>query len=122
MSVTGRAGFSPWVASDRRVGADERRRSLHAYRYAAARRARPHLGPRSRLDQPAAPPLLETARVVDTALRTVHLLAAIVWAGGTIALVFVAVPPVQRLEGDVRGRLLREFGQRWRPIGWSAQK
>jgi putative copper resistance protein D len=57
---------------------------------------------------------------VDTALRIVHLLAAIVWAGGTIALVFVAIPPVQRLEGDARGRLLREFGRRWRPIGWSA--
>jgi len=56
---------------------------------------------------------------LDTALRIVHLLAAIVWAGGTVALVFVAIPPVQRLEGDVRGRLLREFGQRWRPLGWS---
>ncbi len=57
---------------------------------------------------------------MDLALRTVHLLAAIVWAGGTVALVFVAVPPVQRLEGETRARLLREFGRRWRPIGWSA--
>jgi uncharacterized membrane protein len=57
---------------------------------------------------------------VDTALRIVHLLAAIVWTGGTIALVFVAVPPVQRLEGEARARVLREFGRRWRPIGWSA--
>jgi putative copper export protein len=57
---------------------------------------------------------------MDAALRIVHLLAAIVWAGGTISLVFVAVPPVQRLEGELRGRLLREFGRRWRPIGWSA--
>jgi len=57
---------------------------------------------------------------VDLALRTVHLLAAAVWVGGTVALVFVAVPPVQRLEGEERGRLLREFGRRWRPIGWSA--
>jgi putative copper resistance protein D len=57
---------------------------------------------------------------VDTTLRVVHLLAALVWAGGTIALVFVAVPPVQRLEGPVRAQLLREFGRRWRPIGWSA--
>jgi putative copper export protein len=57
---------------------------------------------------------------VDTALRAVHLLAATVWVGGTIALVFVAVPPVQRLEGADRGRLLREFGRRWRPIGWSS--
>src|SRR5205085_11196986 len=28
--------------------------------------------------------------------------------------------PVQRLEGEVRGQLLRELGRRWRPIGWSA--
>jgi putative copper resistance protein D len=57
---------------------------------------------------------------MDLALRTVHLLAAIVWAGGTVALVFVAVPPVQRLQGPERAALLREFGRRWRPIGWSA--
>jgi copper resistance protein D len=57
---------------------------------------------------------------VDLVLRTVHLLAAIVWVGGTVALVFVAIPPVQRLEGAARGQLLREFGRRWRPIGWSA--
>jgi uncharacterized membrane protein len=57
---------------------------------------------------------------VTTALVIVHLLAAIVWVGGTIALVFVAVPPVQRLEGEERGLLLRELGRRWRPIGWSA--
>jgi len=57
---------------------------------------------------------------VDLFLRTVHLLAAIVWVGGTVALVFVAVPPVQRLEGETRARILREFGHRWRPIGWSA--
>ena len=57
---------------------------------------------------------------MDTALRIVHLLAAIVWAGGTVVLVFVAVPPVQRLEGEARARVLREFGRRWRPIGWSA--
>jgi putative copper resistance protein D len=57
---------------------------------------------------------------MDLALRIVHLLAAIVWAGGTVALVFVAVPPVQRLQGPERAALLREFGRRWRPIGWSA--
>ncbi|HZS24152.1 MAG TPA: hypothetical protein VFA30_04105 [Gaiellaceae bacterium] len=57
---------------------------------------------------------------MDDVLRIVHLLAAAVWVGGTVALVFVAVPPVQRLEGDVRAQLLRELGRRWRPIGWSA--
>jgi putative copper export protein len=57
---------------------------------------------------------------MDLALRIVHLLSAAVWLGGTIALVFAAVPPLQRLEGPERGRLLRELGERWRPIGWSS--
>ncbi len=57
---------------------------------------------------------------MEAALRVVHLLAAAIWVGGTVALVFVAVPPVQRLEGELRGRLLRELGRRWRPLGWSA--
>jgi uncharacterized membrane protein len=57
---------------------------------------------------------------VEATLRVVHLLAAIVWVGGTIALVFVAVPPAQRLEGEARAQLLRAFGRRWRPIGWSS--
>jgi putative copper export protein len=57
---------------------------------------------------------------VNAALRVVHLLAALVWVGGTVALVFVAVPPVQRLQGEERARVLREFGRRWRPIGWGA--
>jgi uncharacterized membrane protein len=43
-----------------------------------------------------------------------------VWVGGTVALVIVAVPPVQRLEGEARAKTLRAFGRRWRPIGWSA--
>jgi putative copper export protein len=72
-----------------------------------------------RVRKPAAHALVETA-LVDLALRIVHLLAAIVWAGGTVALVFVAVPPVQRLQGPERAALLREFGRRWRPIGWSS--
>jgi uncharacterized membrane protein len=57
---------------------------------------------------------------VDLTLRILHLLGAIIWTGGTIALVFVAVPPVQRLQGPERAALLRELGRRWRPIGWSA--
>ena len=57
---------------------------------------------------------------MEEALRIVHVLAAAIWVGGTVALVFVAVPPAQRLEGEMRGRLLHEYGRRWRPIGWSA--
>ena len=57
---------------------------------------------------------------MELALRIVHVLAAAVWVGGTVALVFVAVPPAQRLEGELRARQLRELGRRWRPLGWSA--
>ena len=57
---------------------------------------------------------------MELVLRIVHLLAAIVWVGGTVALVFVSVPPAQRLEGPQRAAMLRELGRRWRPIGWSA--
>jgi copper resistance protein D len=57
---------------------------------------------------------------VQEALLALHVLAASVWVGGTVALVFVAVPPVQRLQGEERALLLRDFGRRWRPIGWSA--
>jgi uncharacterized membrane protein len=57
---------------------------------------------------------------VELALRIVHLLAATIWVGGTVALVFVAVPPAQRLAGELRARQLRELGRRWRPLGWSA--
>ena len=57
---------------------------------------------------------------MEPVLRIVHLLAATVWVGGTIALVFVSVPPAQRLEGPQRAAMLRELGRRWRPVGWSA--
>jgi putative copper export protein len=57
---------------------------------------------------------------VELALRIAHLLAATVWVGGTLALVFAAVPAAQRLEGEARARTLRELGRRLRPIGWSA--
>ena len=55
-----------------------------------------------------------------TALRTVHLLAAAVWFGGTVALVFIGVPAIRTLEGEPRALALRKLGRRWRPIGWSA--
>lgn len=57
---------------------------------------------------------------MELTLRIVHLLAATVWVGGTVALVFVSVPSAQRLEGEARARTLRELGRRWRTIGWSA--
>ena len=57
---------------------------------------------------------------MEATLRIVHLLAAIVWVGGTVALVFVSVPPAQRLPGEQRAAMLRALGHRWRPLGWSA--
>ena len=57
---------------------------------------------------------------MDAVLLVVHLLAAAVWVGGTVALVFVGVPVVARLEGEVRSRSMRELGRRWRPIGYGA--
>jgi uncharacterized membrane protein len=50
----------------------------------------------------------------------IHLLAAMVWVGGSIALVFVGVPAVRVLEGESRGRAMRELGLRWRPLGYGS--
>jgi uncharacterized membrane protein len=57
---------------------------------------------------------------VESVLVAVHLLAAAVWVGGTVALVFVGVPVVARLEGEARSRSMRLLGKRWRPIGYGA--
>ena len=53
-------------------------------------------------------------------LVAVHLLAAAVWVGGSTALIFVGVPAVRTLEGEERGRAMRELGLRWRPLGYGA--
>lgn len=57
---------------------------------------------------------------MESVLVAVHLLAAAVWVGGTVALVFVAVPVVARLEGDARARSMRLLGRRWRPLGYGS--
>jgi len=57
---------------------------------------------------------------VEAVLVTIHLLAAAVWVGGTIALVFVGVPVLAKLEGDARATALGELGRRWRPLGYGA--
>ncbi|HEY8645172.1 MAG TPA: hypothetical protein VIL77_04755 [Gaiellaceae bacterium] len=53
-------------------------------------------------------------------LVAVHLLAAAVWVGGSTALIFVGVPAIRTLEGDPRGRAMKELGLRWRPLGYGA--
>ena len=50
----------------------------------------------------------------------IHLLAACVWVGGSVALVFAGVPAIRVLEGEPRGRAMRELGLRWRPLGYGA--
>lgn len=57
---------------------------------------------------------------METVLVVVHLLAAAVWVGGTVALIFVGVPVVRTLEGETRARTMKLLGQRWRPIGYGA--
>src|SRR5215213_11949653 len=43
-----------------------------------------------------------------------------VWVGGSVALVFAGVPAIRVLEGEPRGRAMRELGLRWRPLGYGA--
>jgi uncharacterized membrane protein len=50
----------------------------------------------------------------------VHLLAAAVWMGGSVALVFAGVPAIRVLEGDPRGMAMKELGLRWRPLGYGS--
>ena len=50
----------------------------------------------------------------------VHLLAAMVWVGGSVALVFAGVPAIRTLDGEPRGRAMRALGLRWRPLGYGA--
>jgi uncharacterized membrane protein len=57
---------------------------------------------------------------VYTTLVAVHVLAAAVWVGGTVALVFTAVPTLRTLPAVERADTVRMLGRRWKPIGWAA--
>jgi copper resistance protein D len=57
---------------------------------------------------------------LEVVLVAVHVLAATVWVGGTVALTFIAVPAIRGLTGEARQTAMRTLGRRWRPIGWSA--
>jgi len=50
----------------------------------------------------------------------IHLLAAAIWMGGSVALVVAGVPAIRILEGEPRGRAMKELGLRWRPLGYGA--
>ena len=55
-----------------------------------------------------------------TALVCFHLFAAAIWVGGTVALVFTAIPILRRLPDVQRADSVRQLGRRWKPIGWGA--
>jgi uncharacterized membrane protein len=57
---------------------------------------------------------------VENVLVIVHLLAACVWVGGSIALVVAGVPAIRTLEGEPRGKAMKELGLRWRPLGYGS--
>ncbi len=59
-------------------------------------------------------------RAVEEVIVIVHLLAAAVWFGGSVALVFAGVPAIRMLEGEPRGRAMKELGLRWRPLGYGS--
>ena len=66
---------------------------------------------------------MQAARVphwLQIVFVSIHVLAAAVWVGGTVALTFIAVPAIRRLAGEQRREAMRTLGERWRPIGWSA--
>jgi uncharacterized membrane protein len=54
------------------------------------------------------------------AVVIVHLLAACIWVGGSVALIVAGVPSIRILEGEPRGRAMREIGRRWRLLGYPA--
>jgi uncharacterized membrane protein len=55
-----------------------------------------------------------------TTLVAFHLLAAAVWIGGTVALVFVGIPVLRTLTPEQRAEKVKLLGRRWRPIGWGS--
>ena len=57
---------------------------------------------------------------MEGVLVAIHLLAAAVWVGGSTALIFVGVPAIRTLDGEPRGRAMRELGVRWRPLGYGS--
>ena len=57
---------------------------------------------------------------MENVLVIIHLLAACIWVGGSIALVVAGVPAIRTLEGEPRGKAMKELGLRWRPLGYGA--
>jgi putative copper export protein len=57
---------------------------------------------------------------MDSLLVVIHLLSAAVWIGGSVVLVFVAIPVMRSLPRAERAPLLRRIAIRWHPIGYGS--
>ena len=58
---------------------------------------------------------------MSLALRFVHVLAAVTWAGGMLFIALVLVPVARRLpDPALRTRLVHDVGMRFRTVGWVA--
>lgn len=58
---------------------------------------------------------------MSLALRFVHVLAAVTWAGGMLFIALVLVPVARRLpDPALRTRLVHDIGMRFRTVGWVA--
>lgn len=52
---------------------------------------------------------------------TIHVLAAMLWLGGVFFLALVGAPALREVQpAELRARLFRRIGERFRPIGWIA--
>jgi putative copper resistance protein D len=48
-----------------------------------------------------------------------HILAAVVWAGGMLFLALVAIPVLRALPDRPRAELVARLGERFRPVAWA---
>lgn len=52
--------------------------------------------------------------------RIIHIMSAIVWVGGTIFMIAVAIPFARTLPPEQRSATIAGIGLRFRPVGWTA--
>ena len=50
----------------------------------------------------------------------VHVLSAMVWVGGMFFFALVGAPVLRSLDAELRARLFRQLGERFRVVGWFA--
>jgi uncharacterized membrane protein len=57
---------------------------------------------------------------LPTAIRALHLLAAVTWIGGMLFVALILVPVARGFDPALRARLFHAVGVRFRAIGWIA--